>query len=161
MTVSTAAGVTFGIGTSASIDESSAAAAITDFQNDSYTAAGEVENIGEFGDSVNPVNFTALADNRVRKFKGSRDAGTMTLTLGFDSADSGQDALQAAADDDTQTDYNFRVVLNDGTSGGSGTELYFYGKVMGSPVEVSSVDNIVRRSVQIGINSPIYQVDAT
>ena len=161
MTVSTAAGVTFGIGTSASIDESSASAAITDFQNDSFDDVGEIESISEFGDSVNPVTFTALADQRVRKFKGSRDAGNMTLTLGFDSANAGQAALKDAADDDTQTDYNFRVVLNDGSAGGSGTELYFYGKVMGRPVEVSSVDNIVRATVQIGINSDIYQVDAT
>ncbi|TQE98653.1 MAG: hypothetical protein FKY71_12655, partial [Spiribacter salinus] len=77
MGISTAAGVTFGIGTTASIDESSTSSAITDFQADTYSLVGEVESIGEFGDQINPVTFTALDDQRVRKFKGSRDSGSI------------------------------------------------------------------------------------
>lgn len=161
MGVSTAAGVTFGIGTTASIDESTEANAISDFQNDTYSLVGEVESIGEVGDEVNPVNFTSLLDQRVRKFKGSRDAGSLPLTVGFDAGDTGQSELREALRRRTQDDNNFRIVLNDGTEGGSGTEIYFYGKVMSRKIEVSSVDNIVRATFSVAINSEGYQIDAT
>lgn len=159
--VSTAAGVAFAIGTTATIDESSSAAAITDFQNDTFKKVGEVESVPSFGDTINPVNFTALADQRVRKFKGSRDAGTIDIPVAFQVTNQGQADMKAALEDKTQDDYNFRVTFSDATGGGTNTVVYFRGKVMSRNIEAGSVDNIVRATYQIGINSPIYQVDGS
>jgi len=159
--VTTAANAEFGIGTKAAIDESSDSAAISDFENDTYTAVGEVESIGNFGDEINSVTFTGLRDQRVRKFKGSRDAGTAEITVAFRATDSGQSSMQAAVDDETQDDFNFRVTINDGTSGGSNTVFYFSAKAMSDSVEVSSVDNIVRKTYSVAINTAIYEVEGS
>lgn len=159
--ITTSANAEFAIGTTASIDTTDSTTAITDFETDSYEIVGEVESIPAFGDQVSAVNFTALSDNRVRKLKGSRDAGTIDLTVAFKVGDAGQVALKDALDDETQDDYNFRVEINDGTSAGSNTQVYFFGKVMSRSVEVGSADNVIRATVQVAINSAIYQVDGS
>ena len=78
---------------------------------------GEIEDLGEFGDTFNPVNFTALSDGRVRKYKGTADAGNMTLTVGLDNGDAGQKAVGVAHKDRTKGNYNIKVTLNDGDPG--------------------------------------------
>jgi len=156
--ITTAANAEFAIGTKADIDTSTDSAAISDFQNDTFAVVGEVESIGSFGDEISSVTFTALDDQRVRKFKGSRDAGTMDITVAFRATDTGQQDMQAAVEDETQDDFNFRVEINDKTSGGSNTVFYFSGKVMTNPVEVSSVDNIVRKTYSVAINTTVYEV---
>jgi len=154
MTVNTAAESTIAIGTTA------AATDITGFQADTYIEVGEVEDLGEFGDQAEEVTFTALANRRTRKFKGSFNAGTLTVVCGSDGVDVGQDAMIAAfASDD---DYNFRVTLNDAiTVSGTPTVLYCRGKVMSKQRNVGQVNNIVRQTFAVGINSEILEVAAT
>lgn len=159
--ISTGAGSKFAVGTTAAIDESSSAAAITDFQNDTFRNVAEVETIPEFGDTINPVTFTALADQRVRKFKGSRDAGSVDITAAFKATDQGQKDMRDALDATTQDDHNFRVTLNDGTSGGSSTVMYFRGKVMSRRVGAPGVDEMVRVTFSVALNTAIYQVDGS
>lgn len=154
MTVNTAATSTISIGTTTVCNNQA------DYEADSYTLLGEVEDLGEFGDTANEVTFTALNDRRVRKFKGSFDAGTITIVCGYDGTDAGQAAAIAAmaADDN----YNFKVTLNDEvTIGGTPTTLYFSGKVMSMPHNVGNVENVVRMTFTVGINSAITIVDAT
>lgn len=154
MTVNTAAGTRVFIGTVG------AATTQLEFEADSYIEVGEVEDLGEFGDTAEEVTFTALANRRVRKFKGSFNAGTMTIVAGSDPNDAGQAALLAAFAEDF--DYNFKVQLNDEiTEGGTGTVLYFRGKVMDKRRNVGQVNNIVRQNFAVGINSEILEVDAT
>lgn len=126
-----------------------------------WTEIGEIEEIGEFGDQANPVQFTALGDGRVRKLKGSMDAGNLPLTLGHDTGDAGQVLLPDALD--SKKDRGFKVVLNDGSEGSPSqdTTFYFRGLVMSHTVNPGSVDNIVRSSVNIAINSkPLIAVAA-
>lgn len=128
---------------------------------DTLTEAGEVEDMGEFGDQAGVQNFTSIGDRRTRKFKTTFDAGTLQLTLGFDSADDGQAALVAALDSDL--DYNFKVQLNDAPGAASGdtpTLFYFRGKVTSNQRRVGSVDNVVRRVVGIAINSRVVEIPA-
>ncbi len=154
MTVNTAAESTVYIGTTG------AATTQNDFETDSYTEVGEVEDLGEFGDTAEEVTFTALKDRRTRKFKGSFNAGTLTIVCGADPSDAGQDALRSAFASDF--DYNFKVMLNDAvTSGGVPTTLYFRGKVMSKGRNVGQVNNVVRQTFAVGINSEILEVDAT
>lgn len=154
MPVSTAAESDLSIGTTG------AATTQADFEADSWSLVGEVEDLGEFGDEADEITFTALSDRRTRKFKGAFNAGTLTCVVGFDSNDAGQDAMIAAfASDD---DYNFRVRLNDpATVGGTPTTLYFRGKVSSKRLNVGNVGNVVRQTLMIGINSAILEVAAT
>ena len=105
MTISTGSGVQIFIGTTVAAEN------LSQFLSDSYTLIGETEDLGEFGDEAEEVTFASLADGRLRKLKGVRNAGTMALIVGDDPADAGQSALIVA--EASVLDYNFKVVLND------------------------------------------------
>lgn len=160
MSIQTAAGVRFFIGGSeipATFDETGYDDAAT------WVEVGEIEDLNEFGDEVNPVTFTALADQRVRKFKGSYDAGTMSLTLGFDGDDQGQSDMADALADSTSANYLFKVEFNDDPDDGADSapsKRYFSGKVMSMRENVGSVDNIIRANVNIGIDTEVVKVAA-
>lgn len=155
MAVNTASGAKFYIGTTAAAD------ILSEFIGDTYIEVGEVEDLGEFGDESEEVTFTSLGDSRVRKFKGPRNAATITVVCGDDSSDDGQSAMIAAEANDTN-DYNFKVQLNDQlTISGSPSVHYFRGKVMSKRLNVGNASNVVRRNFNVGINSPILSVDPT
>ena len=154
MTVNAAGGSKFYIGTTLS------ATSQAEFETDTYTEVGEVENLGEFGDQANIITFASLADTRVRKFKGARDAGTMDVVVGDDPLNAGQDAMVAA--EGQPNDYNFKVELNDPTSlSGTPSVFYFRGKVLSKRMNVGDVNNVVRRTFQVGVNSAIVEIDPT
>lgn len=159
MAVNSTLGIKFYIGTT------TAASTQGEYESDSYSEVGEVEDMGEFGDAYNPVTFTALGDGRVRKFKGTADAGTISLTIGMDVADTGQDALTAALSDTGSDDYNFKVEFTDGDTSvspvGDPTTVYFSGKVMSRRYQSGSADNIVRVTVDVAINTDIVEVEAS
>ena len=161
MTVNAAGGSKFYIGTTLSINlVQSNAAVIAEFQTDTYQEVGQVENMGEFGDEANIITFASLADTRVRKFKGARDAGTMNVVTGDDPLDAGQDAMVAA--EAQPNDYNFKVELNDPTSlSGTPSVHYFRGKVLSKRLQVNDVNSIVRRLFNVGVNSAIFEVNPT
>jgi len=103
MGVSTSAGTTISIGTTAA-----------DPTTDTYIEMGSVSDIGEFGRVYSESTFTSLGDRNVQKFKGSRNDGNIQLQLGKDGSDLGQQAARAALDVDS--DYNFKVVPNDASA---------------------------------------------
>ena len=154
MSINAASGATLFLGSTA------AAAVLADFEADSFVEIGEVEDLGEFGDESEEIQFTSLSDSRTRKLKGPRDAGTMTVVVGDDPLDEGQISIEAA--EGSNLDYNFKVVLNDAiTLGGDGSVHYFRGKVMSKRRNVGNASNVVRRTFNVGINSAIISVDPT
>jgi hypothetical protein len=155
MAVNTAAGTRISIGPKAGRDLNKAG-----YEALTFVEVGEVEDAGEFGDASNPVTFTALADRRTRKFKGTRDAGDMTLVIGFDAGDAGQIALIAAEQDDSPSDFAFKVEFNDGDPDATPTAIpntikYFVGKAMSFKLNTGNADNIVRANVPVAVNSEI------
>ena len=132
-----------------------------EFEALTYTTVGSIQSIGAFGDSYADVPFNALNDGRVQHLKGSADAGTFTLTLGFDAADTGQDALMTPLADVTGI-YAFRVQLGDASSGSPSapTTQFFLGRVMAAPLNIGAANSIITRDVSIGIISAIIQADA-
>lgn len=156
--LNTAAGCRLGFGTK------TPAADKAGYEADTYVDVGEIEDLGEFGDTFSNVNFTALGDGRVRKYKGTADAGDMTLTVGLDNGDAGQTAVKAAHADRTKGNYNVKVTLNDGNPTANPvilpTTYYFGVKVMNNTVAAGSADNVVRRNMTFGINTPILEIPA-
>ncbi|WP_176515860.1 hypothetical protein [Pseudomonas ceruminis] len=134
----------------------------TEYKADTYVDVGEIEDLGEFGDTFNPVNFTSLRDGRVRKYKGTADAGDMTMVVGLDNGDVGQKAVAVAHKDRSKGNYNIRITLNDGDPGASPpvlpTTYYFGVKMMNNKVAAGSADNVVRRNVTLGINTDILEI---
>ncbi|MGE8335745.1 hypothetical protein [Pseudomonas laurylsulfatiphila] len=154
--LNTAAGCRFSLGGKTGAETE------TEYKADTYVDVGEIEDLGEFGDTFSSVTFSSLSDGRVRKFKGLADAGDLTLTVGLDNGDAGQGALKVAHKDRTTGDYNIKITLNDGDPDATPpvlpTTFYMRGKVMNNTVAAGAADNVVRRNVTVGINSEILEI---
>lgn len=160
MAISTTGGSGLYIGGTTAIDFSTDQAALDAFEAiPSWIKIGEIEDLGEIGDSAADVTFNALGDNRVRHLKGSRDAGTMTVVTGADPSDVGQQALRAA--EKTKFNYNFRIVYEDAPDESSTDSVdYFRALVMSARKNNGTSDNVARRTFALGINSPVITVDS-
>lgn len=81
------------------------------FLGQTWTNIGQVENLGTFGDTASEITFDSLTSNRTLRLKGTRNAGSLDMVCGIDSADAGQIALIAA--ERTNFDYAFRITFPD------------------------------------------------
>lgn len=123
----------------------------------SWKEVEEIEDLGEHGDTAEAVTFTAIKNRRVRKLKGSKDAGTKTITVGRDPLDDGQVALAAA--EGTDFDYAFKVIHADArTPSYTDSVEFFAGMVMSKATNQGQVNTVTRRTFPIGINSAVYEV---
>lgn len=130
------------------------AAALTLLKGLAYVALGEVESIGDYGDTMSDVSFGALAAGRAEHLKGLADAGTTDVTIGFDKDDAGQLKLVEAFLDRSRYDYPFMVEYVDGYID------YFAAKVMGNKKTGITNSDVVKRVATLGINSDIIEDDA-
>lgn len=154
MTVNTASGSKLFIGGTGPATTLVAFAALT------WVEVGEIEDLGEFGDEAEQVKFISLSDGRVRKLKGPKDAGAMTVVCGDDPLNVGQIAMVAA--EASPLAYNWKVVLNDAvTIGGVGSNNYFRGKVFSKKRGVGSASNITKRTFIVGVDTVILETDPT
>lgn len=91
----------------------------------SWAEVGEASEIPEFGAAYSAVTFTPLKTGIVNKFHGELNYGSITVPLGYDSADAGQIILIAALA--SKNEISFRETRSDGTI------RYISGKVMSFP----------------------------
>jgi len=147
MAIQTSAGASIAIasGLPATNDEAG-------FEALSFDTIGEVESIGEYGIVYNEVNYTALNNRRVRKFKGSYNPGNSDISLAIDKDDAGQTAAKAALNSDAE--YSFQITFQDGSID------YYTGRVMSFTTNISGVDNMTMGNMQIGVNSEFVEVAA-
>lgn len=121
----------------------------------SYTEIKDVESISEFGDQAAAVNFTSLSDSRVRKRKGVKDAGDITVVCAHNPLDAGQ--LAALAAENTDFAYAFKVVLADGADANdTDSTFYFHALVMSERLNIGSANEIVKRNFMLAIDTAIY-----
>jgi len=90
-----------------------------------WADVGEASEIPEFGAAYSPVTFTPLKTGIVNKFHGELNYGSITVPLGYDSADAGQIILLAALA--SKNEISFRETRSDGTI------RFISGKVMSFP----------------------------
>ena len=90
-----------------------------------WTEVGEASEVPEFGGAYSPVTFTPLKSGIVNKFHGELNYGSITIPLGYDSADAGQIILLAALA--SKDEISFRETRSDGSI------RYIMGKVMSFP----------------------------
>jgi hypothetical protein len=153
MATYTTAGSKFYIGTTAAADD------LTEFQADTYIAVGELMNIGTFGDKSEVIEFSTISDSRIRKIKGLRDAGTLSIEVAYDSADAGQTAMRAAAASDL--DYNFKIVLTDKPSPtGTPSEFFLRGSVLSQEIEVGDGKTVLKQKFDVSVNQAPVQKPA-
>ncbi|MFC2970924.1 hypothetical protein ACFOJE_01670 [Azotobacter bryophylli] len=118
-----------------------------------YTEIGELVSVGDYGDSVSDVSYTALAKSRVTHLKGVSDGGTTDLTIAFDAGDAGQDALIAASRDRAGFYYLYPIKIQyvDGLTD------YLAVTVQGVRKQPGSGNDVVQRVVTVAANSPVLE----
>lgn len=145
MAASTTAGTTFAVSASLPATyDSTGFAALT------YTACGEITDIGEFGKEYQLVTHTPLATRKTEKFKGSYNNGSLALQMASDTNDAGQGLLVTALGSDNS--YSVKITHQNGDID------YFTGKVMSYRVAVGGADSIKAATVAIEIDSNIVSV---
>lgn len=121
-----------------------------------YVEIKDVESIGEFGDTAATINFTALADSRVRKRKGTRDAGDIAIVCGHNPLDPGQLAMIAA--EQTEFTYAMKVVVADGAdSNDTDSTFYFRALISTAKLNVGEADQIIKRTFTALIDSAVVE----
>lgn len=140
MTVRTSAGTTIGISASAPATFNAAG-----YDALTFTAIGEVTDLGEFGRQYALVTHNPVGNRGTVKKKGSFNEGTMTLGLGLDTDDAGQILAKSASASDA--DYYFKVTTQNGDI------YYFPALVMSFVVGVGSVDQITAASITLELTT--------
>lgn len=147
-------------GSGSSPTANSTAADESDYAALTYVEVGKVESVSEFGDQASTITATTLGDARVRKQKGVRDAGDITVTVLHDPLDNGQKAMIAA--EATEFSYAFKVVLADGADAND-TDTVFYFRALVSTARLAGLqpNEFVKRNFVALIDSAIVEVAST
>jgi hypothetical protein len=134
----------------------STAATAAAYEGLTYAEIGSVESIGEFGDQASTITFTSLADARVRKRKGVRDAGDLNVVVANDPLDAGQ--IAAIAAQATEFTYAVKVTLADGADANdTDSTFYFRALVASARLNVGEANAIIRRTLAFLIDSAIVE----
>ena len=125
-----------------------------------WTEITLVRSIGPYGDEASIINAPVLGDARVRKAKGSRDAGNSELVVYPLATDAGQSALIAA--EATNFDYPIKVELPTklAAAGTNGID-YFMAKVGSKRRTVGENDNVITDTFSLPVVSAITSVAPT
>lgn len=157
MGITTAAKSTFSVGTTV------AATNAATFAADTYIEVGSVQDLGEAGSQAEVVVGKFVGgDGYVKKLKGSRDNGSLSLVVARDSADAGQIALLAA--ENTEFAYNFCIELNDKPAAGASpknSKLYFKAIVASARHSLGGADDIVTTTFELAISGAVIEVAAS
>jgi len=125
-----------------------------------WTEVNEVENLGEFGDDSEEVTFSSIKDGRVRKLKGTNDAGTIECTVGRDPLDPGQRAMMNASK--TKFQYAIKIEAADAADENDPNSVFYFGAmVMSGRNNFGSVNDVMRTTFRLGINTEIIEVATT
>lgn len=110
-----------------------------------WSAIGEVTDLGEFGREYNLITHNPLGTRGTTKLKGSFNEGSITMQLGLDTDDAGQILCKAASLSDN--DYSFEIQTQ------NGDKYYFQSQVMSFKVGVGSVDQVTAATIMLEITS--------
>jgi len=108
-----------------------------------FTAIGEVENYGNHGVTANISEFVPVDTSVVTKVKGSKNYGTMALTLGSIPSDAGQAILETASESNSH--YSAKLSYPDG-------EVHYMDVLVGKKeYQDGAVNDISRIAVDLAL----------
>ena len=115
-------------------------------------------DIGEFGDEANVASLELIDGARVRKKKGTFDAGDMELVVARDPLDPGQQALRAAVK--SKSAYAIRITANDAPEGGTPTVHYLKAYVASGKNRQGGANDFVQTAFVLAIDAEPLTVEA-
>lgn len=136
----------------------------TDFVEGDFSSVTWIEipgwtQRGQFGDTSTVVTSDQIGRPRVKKAKGTANAGTMENVFDRNDGDAGQAKLKAARA--SSDNYAFRVLDPLRTGESTPAAAMFIGLVMSAPRNSGGPNDPDRISCSIEINSNIVEVAAT
>ena len=111
----------------------------TGFAALTWTEVGNLIDAGSgFGKQTNTTNFEPLAKKEIEQIPTNYNSGTPQIVYAYDleGTDSGQAIVLAAAESEDY--HSIKLVLSNGDI------VYFKARVMGAPLNVGTVGNIVQ-----------------
>lgn len=133
---------------------------LVEYEALTFVQINGVNQMGTFGDAANVIEFDVIDESRTRKAKGTFNAGSMQLVMALDDNDAGQEDLLDALEDERS--FAFKVEFNDKlTDAGTNTMKYFRAKVASAAIDMGGSNDVIRRNVQIAIDSAIITDPAT
>lgn len=148
-----------GAGTRVYIGPTTAAATIAAYKALTYVEIGEIEKVGDLGDTTATATYKRLADRRVVKRKGSKDAGKWVATGAHDPLDAGQLACWAA--DASDFPYAIKIQMNDGADANDTDSLKFYHGLVSMKLKFGDNDTIVGFELSVDISTAIFTENST
>lgn len=118
---------------------------VTGYEALTFTTIGNIEDGGEHGREYAEVTFNPIDTRGTRKYKGSFNEGSKTLSIAYDAGDAGMVLLKAALDSDD--DYSFKVAYPGGDID------YFQAKVLTLTKATGGVDTMRMASVTLSITT--------
>lgn len=130
------------------------------YELDTYVEIIGVITIPEYGDSANEVEQLWVADSRVRKAKGARNAGGGDLVCSNLDSDAGQVRCREAID--SNLPYPIKIVKsNKVTALGSGGVDYMRALVMSDRSAAGGADDPDNITFALAVTTAITRVAAT
>jgi hypothetical protein len=118
-----------------------------------FVNVGELTDLPEYGANAEVVTHNPLATGITEKYKGFINKGSMSLSLGRDADDAGQQILAGGVTGiNKNAEHSFRVTYQDGSID------YFTGKIFSYTKAPGGANSIVGSTVQVEINSVIVEV---
>jgi hypothetical protein len=122
----------------------------TGFSALTWTQVKEVESIVPPSDAFSDVTFTSLEDNMTRHVKGVNDPTALTASLGYDSADAGQNILFTALS--SKNAYSFKIAYDDDEN------RYCQGRVFELTDSGGTNSDVVKLSLSVRLTEPPVRV---
>lgn len=124
-----------------------------------WTDIGEVDNYGNHGMTATITEFTAVDTAIVQKIKGSKNYGTMSLSMGYVPGDAGQTLLEAAAESSNRYSAKIQYPAGDGET--TGEVHYLDVLVAKKENQDGSVNDVRKLAADLAICKKPVVVDAT
>lgn len=112
---------------------------------------GQVQMIGDLGDTVNMIEVPVLDESRIKRIIGSRDGGTCEVTVSYDESDAGQVILEAGKY--TNVVHSFKIT--DNTDAG-GKSWYFTAILADKRWAPREMTNAMQFTQLLYPQSPVY-----
>lgn len=129
-----------------------------------WTRIGGTTNLGQIGRTTALVESPQIdsgdPDNPalVRKRKGPRRPGTMTIVCDNDPTNAGQVALIAA--ENSRDSFAFKIEFDDAPAGGTPSTRFFVAYVIDNPEQLDGADGGIKLNATLEIDGNIVRVAA-
>jgi hypothetical protein len=110
------------------------------------------------GDTSELITSNHINTARMRKAKGTRNAGSTQIICDLDYADAGQ--LAAVAAEKTKESYAFRMTFNDAPAGDTPSNRYFVAYIMSATEQLNEANGAMKIVFNLEIDSNVVRVAA-